>query len=123
MMCGYRFEPCNQFIVTHDNAEHDKQLDSQTDVKYKIHEQERLNRPRQLENNGRCLKSTSSHQVTSFMDDMKKLSILKANRTRQNLMRGVGNRTMIQDMINDYTVKQTQSTRFMNRNTYTDPDN
>ena len=53
--------------------EQDQRLHSAIDVKYNGYEQEHLNRSRQLKNNSRCLKSTSSHQVPSIMDDIEEV--------------------------------------------------
>ena len=40
---------------------------------YKSHEEENLNRSRQLTSNSRCLKPTSSHQVPSVEDDIEEV--------------------------------------------------
>ena len=58
---------------SNDDMEQDKRLHNTTDTKYNGHEQEHLNRSRQLRNNSRCLKSTSSHQVPSIIDDIEEV--------------------------------------------------
>ena len=69
----YQREPDDRSWESDDDMEHDKRLHSQTEAKYKSHEQEHLNRSRQLKNNGRYLKSTSSHQQPTSMDDLEEV--------------------------------------------------
>ena len=56
----YQAEPHDRSWESDDDPEHDKRLHTQTDAKYKSHEQEHLNRSRQVQNNSRCLTSTSA---------------------------------------------------------------
>ena len=70
---GEPYQPHDRSWESDDDTEHDKRLHSQTDAKYNGYEQEHLSRSRQLKNNSRCLKSTSSHQVPSVMDDIEEV--------------------------------------------------
>ena len=69
-----------------DDMEQDNRPNSQTEMKYKSHEQDNLSRSRQLKNNSHCLKSTSSHQVPFWMT-LKKLSIHKVSPIQKNPIR------------------------------------